>query len=293
VVGDHLVCTNEFAVNGHTCFAGNQLGAQESTAIVLEFLSRFPDESGSGVVSVPDIDKGTHLHKKSPMLSSLIELADVHASLLGQLRSRGIFCGFVELQQCRRRDWDRLDAQILQAVAGMFAVVVQRSLDQSKIEAEAREMKLICEITNLFRDTNGSSTTESVARSAKLFAEHAGFSHAQIYLYDPDKNLLTAQIRNGDDSSVEMSMKDNPFATVFESGRGKIVNAEFTRKEDSFFKHDMALLLPLTSQRERLGVIAWWQRLPNKPQFVPRDKELGLTISTITAQALHIEKLKS
>jgi undecaprenyl pyrophosphate phosphatase UppP len=84
-------------MSGHTCFAGNQLGSQESTAIVLEFLSRFPDESGAGVISIPDTSQDTNLHKMSPTLSSLIELGDVRARLMVQLRSRGIFSGFLEL----------------------------------------------------------------------------------------------------------------------------------------------------------------------------------------------------
>lgn len=291
VVGDQLAVTNEFATSGHTCFVGNQLGSQESTAIVLEFLSRFPDESGAGVISIPDTSHDTNLHKMSPTLSSLIELGEVRGRLMVQLRSRGIFSGFLELQQCSGpREWSRHDAVILQSVAEMLSVVVQQSFDQSKIEMDAREMKLINEIASLFRDSRGQSTEESLVKSVMLVAEHMGFTHSQIYLYDPEENVLKAQIKGGGHSLVDMNNKDNPFVAVFESGRGKIVNAEFTRKGDKFFGHDMALVLPLISEGERLGVIGLWQRLPNKPQFRPQDRELGLTIAGHLSNVIRAEQ---
>ncbi len=280
VVGDQLQVTNECTTSGHTCFAGNQLGSQESTAIVLEFLSRFPDESGAGVISIPDTSQDTNLHKMSPTLSSLIELGDVRARLMVQLRSRGIFSGFLELQQCgKTRDWSRQDAMILQSVAEMLSVVVQQSFDQSKIEMDAKEMKLINEIASLFRESRGQSSQDSLVKSVMLVAEHMGFTHSQIYLFLPEEGQLVPQIQDGSSKSVELSTKDDPFVAVYESGRGKIVNAEFTRKGDPFFGHDMALVLPLISKGDRLGVIGLWQRLPNKPQFRPQDRELGLTIA--------------
>lgn len=280
VVGDQLAVTNEFAMSGHTCFAGNQLGSQESTAIVLEFLSRFPDESGAGVISIPDTSQDTNLHKMSPTLSSLIELGDVRARLMVQLRSRGIFSGFLELQQCGKiRDWSRQDAVILQCVAEMLSVVVQQSFDQSKIEMDAKEMKLINEIASLFRESRGQTSQESLVKSVTLVAEHMGFTHSQIYLYSHEEKELVPQIQDGNNSAVPLTTKEDPFVAVFDSGRGKIVNAEFTRKGDPFFGHDMALVLPLVSEGERLGVVGLWQRLPNKPQFRPQDRELGLTIA--------------
>ncbi|HEY9714497.1 MAG TPA: GAF domain-containing protein, partial [Chroococcales cyanobacterium] len=280
VVGDQLAVTNEYAVTGHTCFVGNQLNSQESTAIVLEFLSRFPDESGAGVIAIPDTLKDTNLHKSSPTLSSLIELGDVRARLMVQLRSRGIFSGFLELQQCgKTREWTHQEAMILQSVAEMLSVVVQQSFDQSKIEMDAREMKLINEIASLFRESRGQSSQDSLVKSVMLVAEHMGFIHSQIYLYSQEEGVLIPQMQDGNHKQVELTKKEDPFVAVFESGRGKIVNAEFTRKGDPFFGHDMALVLPLVSEGERLGVVGLWQRLPNKPEFRPQDRELGLTIA--------------
>ncbi|MDQ5934691.1 MAG: Diguanylate cyclase [Cyanobacteriota bacterium erpe_2018_sw_21hr_WHONDRS-SW48-000092_B_bin.40] len=280
VVGDQLVVTNEYSITGHTCFVDNQLNSQESMSIVLEFLSRFPDESGAGVISIPDTAQDTDLHKTSRTLSSLLELGDVRGRLMVQLRSRGIFSGFLELQQCGNpREWTTEDAVVLQKVAEMLSVVVQQSFDQSKIEMDAQEMKLINEIASLFRDSKGQTSRDSLVKSVLLVADHMGFIHSQIYLFNQDSGVLEPQIRADKESSVELENKDNPFVAVFESGRGKVVNMEYSRKGDPFFGHDMALVLPLISEGTRLGVIGLWQRQPKRPQFKPQDRELGLTIA--------------
>jgi diguanylate cyclase (GGDEF)-like protein len=280
VVGDQLAVTNEFSSTGHNCFVDNQLNSQESMSIVLEFLSRFPDESGAGVICIPDTAQDTDLHKMSRTLSSLLELGDVRGRLMVQLRSRGIFSGFLELQQCGKpRDWSTEDAVVLQKVAEMLSVVVQQSFDQSKIEMDAQEMKLINEIASLFRDSKGETSRESLVKSVMLVADHMGFIHSQIYLYNQEAGVLEPQIRAEEEPYVELSNKENPFVAVFESGRGKVVNMEYSRKGDPFFGHDMALVLPLTSEGARLGVIGLWQRQPKRPQFRPQDRELGLTIA--------------
>ncbi|MDR3615150.1 MAG: diguanylate cyclase [Candidatus Obscuribacterales bacterium] len=281
VVGDQLQVTNEYAVSGHTCFAGNQLGSDETVAIVFEFLKVFKDDSGAGVIPISDTTKGTNLHKSSPTLSSLMELGDVRARLLVQLRTRGLFSGFLELQQCGKpRDWsENTDAVILQHVAEMLSVVVQQSLDRNKIEMDAREMKLINEIATLFRESRGQTSQESLVKSVMMVAEHMSFTHSQIYLYNSEEGVLVPQIQDGNNSQVDLTNKENPFVSVFESGRGKIVNVQYSRKGDSFFGHDVALVLPLVSEGERLGVIGLWQRLPNRPEFRPADRDLGLTIA--------------
>jgi diguanylate cyclase (GGDEF)-like protein len=280
VVGDQLAVTNEFSISGHTCFVDNQLNSQESMSIVLEFLSRFPDESGAGVISIPDTAQDTDLHKMSRTLSSLLELGDVRGRLMVQLRSRGIFSGFLELQQCGKpREWSTEDAVILQKVAEMLSVVVQQSFDQSKIEMDAQEMKLINEIASLFRESKGETSRDSLVKSVLLVADHMGFIKSQIYLFNLDSGVLEPQIGEDEGGSVDLSNKDNPFVAVFESGRGKVVNMEYSRKGDPFFKHDMALVLPLISEGTRLGVIGLWRRQPKRPQFRPQDRELGLTIA--------------
>lgn len=291
IVGDQLAVTNEFAISGRTPFVGNLLPSQESTAILLEFLSRFPDDSGAGVISIPDTSQDTNLHKMSPMLSTLIELGDVKARLMVQLRSRGRFSGFLELQQSSSlRNWSTQDALTLQMVAEMLSFVVQQSFDQSKIEMDAREMKLINEIAGLFRESRGRTSQESLVKSVMLVAEHMGFVNSQIYLFNQEAGLLLPQIQNGGSQPLALSDKDNPFVIAFDNGRGKVINMEYTKRGDSFFGHDVALVLPLVSEGERLGVVGLWQRQTDKSPFRAQDRELGLTIAGHLSNVIRAEQ---
>jgi diguanylate cyclase (GGDEF)-like protein len=291
VVGDQLTVTNEHAPDKEKCFVGTNLGAQESTAIVLEFLSRFPDESGTGVIAIPDTQQDTKLHKMSPTLASLIELGEVRARLVAQLRCRGIFSGFLELQQCSAtREWTEQEAAVLQNVAEVLSFVVQQAFDLTKIEMDAQEMKLINEISSLFRESKGQRSKDTLAKSVKLVAEHMGFSHSQIYLFNEEESILVAQITDGEKvQTVPLSSKENPFVSVYESGRGKVINAEYTRKGDSFFHHDTALIVPLISEGERLGVLGLWE-LPKAQQFRAQDRELAITIAGNLASIIRADQ---
>jgi diguanylate cyclase (GGDEF)-like protein len=292
VVGDQLTVTNEHAPNGQSCFSGTNLGSQESTAIVLDFLSRFPDEGGTGVIGNPDTGQDHKLHKMSPTLASLVELGGVKARLVAQLRCRGIFSGFLELQQCTStRDWSEEDAAILQSVAEVLSFVVQQAFDLSKIEQDADEMKLINEISSLFRESKGQRSQDTLAKSVMLVAEHMGFTHSQIYLFIEEEGNLQSQMADSSQSdTVDLSAKDNPFVQVFESGRGKVVNAEYTRKGDPFFGHDTALIVPLLSEGERLGVLGLCERSPGTPPFRAQDRELALTIAGNLASIIRADQ---
>lgn len=57
-----------------------------------------------------------------------------------------------------------------------------------------------------------------------------GFIHAQLYLYHQEEDELVPQIRNGEGTSVPLSANDNPFVTVFKSGRGKVINVEESKR---------------------------------------------------------------
>jgi diguanylate cyclase (GGDEF)-like protein len=290
VVGDQLMVTHEYAANGHLEFISNRLRQDESNALVLEFVNHFPDESAAGVISINDTVSDINLHKISPTLSDLIELGGVKARLMVQLRSRGLFCGFLELQQASAtRKWNNDEAITIQAVAEMLSVVVRQSYDQTKIEIDAKELKLINDIASLFRESRGQSSEQSLVKSVLLVAEHMNFVHAQLYLYNPELNELIPQISNGENLNVPLSNNDNPFVSVFKSGPGKVINMEESRKADPYFKHDTALVLPLISEGERLGVIGLWQRQSKQTPSKAQDRELGLTIAGHLSNVIRAE----
>lgn len=281
VVDDRLVVTNEFAQDGHNCFGGANLGAQESTAIVSEFLSRFPDETGSGVIGIPDTMDDAKLRRMSPTLAALIELGDVRARLVAQIRCRGMFHGFIELQQCKNpRDWSEQDGSVLQSVSEVLSLVVQQSFDLGRIEQDAGEMKLINEISSIFRESGGQRATYTIEQSIKLLAEHSGFNCAQLFLFHEIDGMLIPQISEKEHSeNIPIAHKHNPFLQAFESGKLKTVNLEYSKKADAFFGHDTAMIIPLMSEGERLGVLGLWRRNQGSPSLRPQDRELALTVA--------------
>ncbi len=291
VVGDQMTATNEFSVSGNTPFAGTQLGSAESTAIMLEFLSRFPDESGVGAISIPDTHLDTGVHKVSQTLATLIELGDVRARLVAQLRCRGQIAGFLELQQCNQtRNWGGEDGAVLQHVANTLAVVVQQARDQAKIEFDAHRMKLINQIADIFRESKGQKIQDTILKSVSLVKENLDFVNAQLYLYSFDDELLIPQIPDAHHSPVDPSTKDNPFVAVYESGREKAINVEYSRKGDPFFGHDTAVIVPLVQEGERLGVMGLWERLPNKPTLWPSDRELARTVAVQLSSVIRADQ---
>lgn len=125
IVGDQLQVAEEFSP-GADCFKGSMLNSQESMAIVLEFLSRFPDNIGGETIYVYDTARDTDLHKMSPTLASLLELGDVRSRLLSQLRCRGVFLGFVEIQKCgSKADWGEGERLAFAQVAMALSVILQ------------------------------------------------------------------------------------------------------------------------------------------------------------------------
>jgi diguanylate cyclase (GGDEF)-like protein len=216
----------------------------------------------------------------------LTELGEVRARLIAQLRCRGGISGFVEIQQCRQtRQWSAEDAATVQTVTEMLSVVVAQALDQTKMKSDAQEMKLLNEIATLFRESRGLKGHDMLVKSVRLVAEHMGFEYCQIYLFNPDEGVLEPHIGDDKHAPVEMDAKDNPFLTAYESGKLKTVNAEYSRRGDPYFGHDTALVVPLISEGERLGVLGLWSRLPNRPALRPEDKDL---VGNIAGQLANI-----
>lgn len=295
VVGDQLTVTNEFAMSGHTPFVDAVLGSAESSELISEFLLRFPDESGAGVIAIPDTMHDTTVHKMSQTLASLIELGEVRARLVAQLRCIGRFHGFIELQQSKPREWSESDAALLQSCCETLSVVVQQAFDLDKREQDATEMKLINMISELFRESKGQRSKDTLSRSVKLVAEHMGFLNSQVYLINEEERTLVPQIANNGEviAPLRMSEKENPYVQVCE-GKGKVrmINVEPTRKGDIYFAHDTALVVPLESEGETLGVLGLWKRDDaTSPKFRPGDDpKLAQTICNNLASIIRADQ---
>jgi hypothetical protein len=91
------------------CFAGAKLSDQESTAVVLELLSRVNDHFKDELINI-DYEHDAGLGVGNGSISSLVKLGDVRASLIAILRRNGKMFGFLELQQAgSKRAWTEQD----------------------------------------------------------------------------------------------------------------------------------------------------------------------------------------
>lgn len=114
---DHLTAFMEWSIDGVPCFSASKFTAAESTAFVLEFLSRFPDETGLGAINVKDTTSDFSLGEVSPTYRALLELSGVRSQILVQLRDQDRFIGILELQQKNLRNWKLSEAILLNRIA--------------------------------------------------------------------------------------------------------------------------------------------------------------------------------
>lgn len=293
IKGDQVVCTQEYTSSGHTCFIGNVLGEKEAVDTVVEFLSRFPDDSGAGVISVNNARQDSSLTKCSPTMASLIELGDVQSRCLAQLRSKGIFLGFVEVQCNSPRMWSHQDATSLADVAEALSCVVQQQHEVSVTKKAMEDLQLINQVVRMLnqsKEVNGDALDGAVSWVAK----HEGFLRAQLFLYEEKDAALVPKLhREGGTAvtAVKLSAKDNPLVTVFESGRPRFVNSEYTRQGDPFFGHDAAVVVPLATGGNRIGVLGLWA-LDSSRRSQEQHPELLLTIADILATFVQNKQLR-
>ncbi len=133
IVGDELVVTNEYVQKGgQPCFVGTNFGPKESGAIVIDFLSRFPDQSGEGALFISDAGQDSTLRTVAPTLSSLIELGEVRSMIVAQLTYRQVCSGFVALlQNDSVPSLNRYDFSTLENLAVLLSCVIQLSLPKT------------------------------------------------------------------------------------------------------------------------------------------------------------------
>jgi|GEM_PF-1502651 len=283
VDGDNLVASEEYSTTGMVHFREHVLSAQESTVVVLDFLSRFPDESGTGVIRIQGGAKSL-----SPVLDSLMEVSPPGGQLLCQLRARGMFCGFIDMHW-GRHEADTVcnedDARALQEVGLALSVVVQQMIDMAKLAADVADLKMVNQVSSILAETRDAKS--AFASAASHVAKQMGFEHCQIYLLsDKGKgDFLEAQVEAGGEGKLSMKDTENPFVAVATSGRNTVINAEMAAKvkTDPHFGYEVAALFALKAEGETLGVLGMWRRLPKLGSYMPQSRELTITIAQMIA----------
>ncbi|MGD9681354.1 MAG: GAF domain-containing protein [Candidatus Obscuribacterales bacterium] len=290
IIGDHLEATHEFSIDKSKHFLENRLSPQESTTIVLDFLMRFPDESGSGVISIPDSTQDQNFQKIAPTFALLLSTNDVQSRLLAQLRSRGVFAGFLELQQRgRTHHWNLRDCATIQEVSEFVAVVLQQILDRTKIETDLKDARLLNDVTAHFRCSRGELTREAISKSALLIADDLGFSHAQVYLLDQSGSILRPQVESDDADEIGLNNNEHPMVKAFHSGIAKLHETPPGQSNGHFFQGETAWVSPLISSGKRLGALALWKLRSIDTSLTPRDLDRMVTIASHLSDSIHAD----
>src|SRR5262249_55542181 len=91
---------------------------------------------------------------------------------------------------------------------------------------------------------------------------------------------------------IFLDSTDNPFVQVCQTGKARVINVEFTRRADKFFDRDLALVLPLESEGETLGVLGLWRHNESSgSQFRPdTDPKLAQTICNNLASIVRADQ---
>ena len=137
VVGDGLRAVECFSINKEERLSGLTLSSIESMTIVMAFLSRFPNEKGTGVFALPDETSEKTIYSNSEVIDKMA----FQSQILAQLRWRGIFAGLIDIQSDQARVWNDTELKCMQDVSIALSVLVGQIRDASQLASDLCELK--------------------------------------------------------------------------------------------------------------------------------------------------------
>jgi hypothetical protein len=279
---DQLVATQEYtSIANQSRVVGTTLKVRESTQVVLGFLSRFVDESGSGVI---ELDAQSDIACEwAPILQS----ADgVRWHLLVQLRSQGLFRGFLDFQSEEVRQWTDTEVTAVQQVSAMLSIIVVDAFMLSQSNADISNLAAVVETLALFREEP--DPVVAASKSATVLAKSFGSKQSRLYLFDPDSNTLI-----GHDESLRLTDSENPFVSVFNQAQPMILNpASIATSHPDYFGSHRGIVMPLRAEEKTLGVLAFWERSPELKPFQPQERPVAFWLSAHLAKCIAFSTLR-
>lgn len=263
IVGTTLTVTNQFSAEGHsTVPADTFLSAMAGSAIVLNFLSEFPNEQDSGVIELNN-DSSAQWPPLLPVLQGF------RSNLLVQLRARGIFTGIIVLQSEAERQWSNPEILTVEQVTQVLSLLISLQFDSTRLGQNAMDYKTLAKILTLF--ITEAESWQTIARKAvQAIADDMSFNRYWLYLYESEK--LVSQFASRE--SIELSSNANVFVEVFKSRRPALLEPDSNEQ----FGSSAALVIPLLGEtNEALGVFAIWQH-GYKTRLTAQDQERVLWI---------------
>jgi len=112
--------------SGSGALVGLSLDSQQSTALVLNFLS--------------SDDVATEIDRESSDWAPLLNVSqEFDSQLVVGLRARGLFPGFLTLQSKKERSWSADERSTLEKVAALLAVIISYDLDLRRGEQPGKQ----------------------------------------------------------------------------------------------------------------------------------------------------------
>jgi len=281
VVGDRLTVTHEHsASNESEQIAGTSLDARQSTEIVLEFLSKFLDCSGDGVILVERDADGENFW--APMFELSLGLS---SHLLVQVRA-DVFSGFLALQSSRTRHWSDEETAVVARVAAVISIIVSDSFLLTKAEMDATSLNTVLKIAALFIDKDR-VPLKILPQAVELIASQMPFERSRVYL--PSSGKLVSQDNN---LSVDLSETSDPVVEVFKACYAKIIEANAPNLQQ--FGGGAAIILPLLENEDKaLGAFALWQPLPDCPDLNLFTRHTAIWLAGQLSKCIQLSGLKS
>lgn len=279
--GDRLSITHEFTQGSDkTELVGAYVPPQESTLIILNFLSSFPQTGTPGVLQLTTAGVEGSGWEPILLLSS-----GYQSTAFVQLRC-DIFVGFISFQCKAQRSWSASDLSTLEKLGTVLSVLLKDFFDIARLNMEATGLGVLVKVLSLFVDQRATLSV-CASKSVVLIAEHLGFKQSCLYLYSGDK--LVPQGNSG--TSLNLSDQQNPFVDTFLSGNPNVVS-ESTPDPHQQFSKKPGFIVPLRFEEKSLGVFGLWERSDDRAFYV-QDRELALWFAGELSQCLVLRTLHS
>lgn len=272
IVGDSLRVTQEVSSSADApCLLGKSLSPMDSTELVLRFLTLFPDEDSTGVAVIADVDDDTADNITSRALDTLYKEAGVKARLVGQLRSRGMFLGFLELQTAGDTGFLEADcADTMKSVCDLLAVMIERHNELQRLREEYSFAILTLKVIDIFRAEKKAASKDIRVAMEKCCKAITGESAYQDYIfYRLSENALSPVLKSGSGTG---SASNSALSDLDLGEKGHPVTAAYLNRTIS--ARGSTLYIPLVSKTgDYPGILVLLDRDETKPFYSPEEAE--------------------
>lgn len=287
IVGDNLRVTQEASSSADApCLLGKSLSPMDSTELVLRFLTLFPDEDSTGVAIIADVDDDTADNITSRALDTLYKEAGVKTRLLGQLRSRGMFLGFLELQTAGDTGFLEADcADTMKSVCDLLAVMMERHNELQRLREEYRFANLTLKVIDIFRAEKKAASKDILVVMEKCCKAITGESAYQDYIFYRLSENALSPVTNSGSGTGSGSASSSALSDLDLGERGHPVKAAYFKRTIS--ARDSTLYIPLISKTgDYPGILVLLDRDETKPFYSPEEAEGFAELSSHLAAEL-------